>query len=197
MNHSSELNVNVSKQDDLASRRRAFIKGSALLLPAVLTLRNGSAFAAVSLTCLDKQAQAQPLSPPELLTAKGVDNFLRDETVCRTITPENDGVSFTVYQYPLGTNRWYPIFANSTSSTYYVEISKSLMQANSLTGAHYKIALGQDSTMYILAVLNMNGSRMMYNDATLGSIPIVGPKDNLQGALIASVSCIASAIHLP
>jgi hypothetical protein len=183
--------------DTLSKKRRAFIKGSAAALPVVLTLRNGSAFAAQSISCLAQQQANQQdpnLPQPDVITKTiNADHYIRTATVCRTITLQPNGASQVVYQYPAGANKWYPVGVNSSNPQYYVTVTgngngngnggQPLMVSVNTTSPTYKYAPGKDAAGFILVQLN----------PTTG-IPtgVVGPNNTGQNAVFSTQSCMAS-----
>lgn len=65
-----------------SAARRRFVKGTALAMPAILTLRSGAAWALQSLSCMQKR-MGDPLNPGVAFVlgpADPDDNFVRDQT---------------------------------------------------------------------------------------------------------------------
>lgn len=186
----SELGTSENQTDHISKKRRSFVKGSAAALPVVLTLRNGSAFAAESMSCLAKQAGATPDT-----IVKTADNFVRVETVCRMISlaQGGGGSGFLVYQYPVGTNRWYVVGENSTSNGYFYVTNPPnppRMEKNGAPGVKYKFAPGQaDIPGFILVMLDpISGKPVKDSNGNA----IVGPKGSNQPNVVATQSCMAS-----
>ncbi|SJM93532.1 conserved hypothetical protein [Crenothrix polyspora] len=185
MSHSkqqSEVQEAESKADKLSRRRRAFIKGSAAVLPVVLTLRNGSAFAAESISCLAKQAN---ITPPPLSGLP--DGYIRDQTVCRAL--KGNGLKMTVYEYPQGSGNWFPESENSTnqlaSFTLVPGTNNKMVLFNTST-PQYRVGVVQPC--YVLAQLDPNTG--------LRVVPaVVGPKGSHQPDIVSTDSCMWSLAH--
>ncbi len=89
----------ISSKSNVAEKRRALLKGSAVMVPAIFTLKSGAAFALSSTgTCVSRdkvQAQAQITSNTLQVLQDPQDTWLRKAVPCRTL---DDGVnSFRVY----------------------------------------------------------------------------------------------------
>lgn len=174
--------------DKLSTKRRAFIKGSAAALPVVLTLRNGSAFAADSISCYVKQAA---ITPQTITPTATTDNFIRAETKTRTISTDL-GDSFMVYQDPTGADKWFPVNTNSSSTQYYVTYgtapnAKMILVNTDPNDEHtvqYNFNAVNDTQGFILVILDPANGRP-YNPT------IVGPKNTNQG-IVTTQSCLTS-----
>ncbi|WP_394753461.1 hypothetical protein [Crenothrix sp.] len=179
-NPQSELQKLESNADKLSTRRRAFIKGSAAVLPVVLTLRNGSAFAADSISCLAKQAN---ITPPTLAAAP--DGYVRDQTVYRNL--KGNGLKIDVYQYPQGTGNWFPVTENSNNqaASYVMVSGTNKMVKFGTTTPPYNA--GTVLPCYVLAQLSPNGLRI--------DPPQAGPKGSNQSAIVTTNSCMTSLAH--
>lgn len=188
LEHQVPVQISDSEAEKLSKRRRAFIKGTAVALPAVLTLRNGSAFAAESLSCLAKQANATPAT---LATVS--DGYVRDQTKCRVIR-RSSTTKITVYEYPVGSGVWFPETSNSTDLlNSYHEVSPNpvngiyKMVKNNTTDT-YTYFPNFDQPCYVLAQLDPNtGLRV--------NPPVVGPKGSNQPNVVATNSCMASLVN--
>lgn len=186
-----EPKVTEISADNLSKKRRAFIKGSAAVLPIVLTLRNGSAFAAVSISCVDKQASIVPKTITDTLNA---DTFVRDPTKVRVITPVGGGNPITIYEYPLGSGQWYRETDNSTGAffkEYKDPHSDNMLMTYSnisTAGVNYTFSSSNDKDGWILAQLD--------RDTRLRVLPpVVGPKDNYQNSTIVATQSCASSLR--
>jgi hypothetical protein len=181
---------NTAASDKLSTKRRAFIKGSAAALPVVLTLRNGSAFAADSISCYVKQAG---ITPQTITPAVDTDSFIRAETKVRTISTGLDlSNGIMIYQDPTGVDKWFPTTTNSSSDQYYVTYgtapdAKMVLVNTDPTKDEtikYNFNAANDTQGFILAILNPANGRP-YNP------PIVGPKNTNQG-IVTTQSCLSS-----
>lgn len=185
-NPQSELHKLESNADKLSTRRRAFIKGSAAVLPVVLTLRNGSAFAADSISCLAKQAN---ITPDTLAAAP--DGYVRDQTVYRNLKgKDSNGVTLKidVYQYPPNTGNWFPVTENSNNqAASYIPVSGTTNKMVKFGTTTPQYTAGPVLPCYVLAQLNPNGLRI--------DPPQVGPKGSNQNAIVTTNSCMTSLAH--
>ena len=102
--------------DGLSQRRREILKGSAVAIPAILTLRSGSALAAGSLTCQQKVPNGNP--PVAAVDSLNSDNWLRTQTICRVLTEDTKSKrkkTKNVYRDPSNFDDWYEESTISTS----------------------------------------------------------------------------------
>ena len=110
--------------DELSQRRRALLKGSAGVVPAILTLRSGSALAATSISCVTKVQSANPaVRPPAIVEDAAVDTWLRQETKCRVLTnTSNLNEEVIVFQDPGNSKKWYKVdTTNSNEAVAFVD----------------------------------------------------------------------------
>ena len=86
LDHNSKVGISTDK---LSQRRRALIKGSAVAIPAILTLRSGSALAATS-TLLALQKSRQQILLDSCYNCFGLegDTWLRQSTDCRVLNKQ-------------------------------------------------------------------------------------------------------------
>lgn len=190
----AEFKTQENPTDSLSRKRRAFIKGSAATLPVVLTLRNGSAFAAASISCLEKQKN---IPAPTIIATEKADSFVRDPTKVRIMTPVPNGSAITIYNYPKGSAFWYRATDNSTSAALqeYTDTSGStkvvvMVPFNSFNTVKYTFNSNNDTDGWILAQLTPSGVRAL-NAGT----PIVGPKDTNQVSTIVATQSCATSLH--
>lgn len=107
----------------VSPKRRALIKGSATAMPMVLTLRSGSAFAAVSIadtfTCNDLKPSAHPNS-----VTMNMDEWKRVETLGRNVL--GIGPMDIVFLDPrrFDAERWFSITENNITGTPYITKTK-------------------------------------------------------------------------
>jgi hypothetical protein len=174
----------------------------------VLTLRNGSAFAGVSISCLEKQTDAARLTPiPTIVTSEKTDNFVRDETTVRIMTPAGGGSPIAIYNYPKGGPNWFRDVDNSTVTpfqeyTYLTNPNNASTQVTVMISANspppgggtytYDTTGNSDTDGWILAQLTPTGARAL----TSANGTIVGPNDpNQSFTVVATASCAAS-LHI-
>ena len=106
-------NSNVGTSEDrLSQRRRALIKGSAIAIPAILTLRSGSALAVASSTCVEKYSNEAPLG----VTSNNSDVWLKNRLNCRTLTRPGVVPDVQVYRDPTT-----PLVDNSSTKWYSID----------------------------------------------------------------------------
>jgi hypothetical protein len=166
--------------DELSQRRRALLKGSAVAIPAILTLRSGSAFAATSLSCA---AKTQKPNPVPVAASTLDDNWYRIQTKCRelTLVSSPSDPKITVFKKP-NTSKWYNVNTDSSNvSVAFVQsgpISDRKMKSNNGTGAEYSYISTTDCN--VLAQVNANGKITGVIGASASGFPF------------ASDSCVAS-----
>lgn len=92
----------IDQQLRTSQKRRALVKGSAAVLPAIFTLRSGAVFAFGSSTsrtvaqCIEvaaTRAEPDPVTDFE-------DEWFRRETLYRSLKRDDDGSDFSVYLIP-------------------------------------------------------------------------------------------------
>lgn len=166
LDHGSEPNIS---PDELSQRRRALIKGSAIAVPAILTLRSGSALAATSASCLLAPGQANPPGVVDAILTG--DDWLRQSTKCRTI--KSGGTTKHVFKDPnTALDRWYeydPVANtgnNSNAGNYWTTTSgndTSGQMKYQGTGAGYSYPVAPSTvgttTCYVLVQLNADGTK--------------------------------------
>ncbi len=108
--------------DKLSQRRRALIKGSAIAIPAILTLRSGSALAMnESASCALKIQQNPPTNRPDVVLVGSDDNWYRKTTECRTLSLKSSPTTtLQVFRQPGGDN-WYNVNSNTASGNPFVD----------------------------------------------------------------------------
>jgi hypothetical protein len=106
------------EKNSVSPKRRRIIKGSAVAMPMVLTLRSGSAFAAVSLSTTDWCNAVRPSAHPNSITM-APDGWKRVETIGRNVT--GIGPTGTIFRDPRTVKeRWYPMTENNATGTPYM-----------------------------------------------------------------------------
>jgi hypothetical protein len=143
--------------DKLSHRRRALVKGSAAVVPAILTLRSGSALAATSISCALRIQQNPPVggAVPAVSTAAD-DNWLRAKTKCKKVTI--GGSDVIVFLDPLNPtqNKWYPVTGNNKGPSVYVDVLPKRMQKMiAPDGKTYKCST--ESECWVLVQVDPNG----------------------------------------
>lgn len=153
--------------DKLSPKRRALIKGSALAIPAILTLRSGSALAATSISCALKTQDNPPTSKPSAVSTTD-DNWLRSPTQCRTLTPSNPPATpFDVYQDPTNPTYWYNVaVSNADTSVAFVDGASGIM-----TNAGLNYTYSGSSTCYVLIQVDANGTQTNVVGASTSGFP--------------------------
>ena len=160
-----------SNHNDLSSKRRSLLKGSASSIPLILTLRSGAAFATQSAHCL---TESSPDDPQPLVEAE--DTWFRIPTIGRVIKPKGGGNNITIFLNPdpaifvnsLDANdergQWYSAESNSISGAVYKQKFKNgaplkdakdryIMDQN---GNKFKV-IGPDYNCFVTAALTDNG----------------------------------------
>jgi hypothetical protein len=174
--------------DSLAQKRRNFLKRSAAL-PVVLTLSNGSAFAAVSISCLAKMAD--PNKAPNPMPATVVtspDGWNRYETRCRNL----DGIGL-VYEFPKDSDHWFPENTRSTNPDFYKTVSQSpnlMAQDNVQGGSQY--SFNTTESCYVLAMLYPDPAPSGKLPGTPIDPPVAGPYVSNQDYTAAANTCLQS-----
>ena len=152
--------------DDLLQRRRALLKGSAVAVPAILTLRSGSALAATSISCIQKvQGAIPPETPPTTVADPAADTWLRQSTHCRTLT--NGSGTITVFRDPntpllspeTNATKWYNINTDTSNvaNAFVYQNSNKMKDANG-TGNIWDYNAANDNVCYVLMKVNSDGS---------------------------------------
>jgi hypothetical protein len=154
LDHSSEPNI---ATDKLSQRRRALMKGSAVAIPAILTLRSGSALAAQSAaSCLVLGGDA-PVAIDTYPSPPAVDDWLRQTTFCQTIHKQNSSdPNIDVFLKPGTPNTWYETSVNSNNPiSYSKQNATTFIRSDSIV---YDI-IGTQRTCYVLVLLNQDGTK--------------------------------------
>ncbi len=95
----------VSIDQKVSGKRRLFVKGAAGVVPAVLTLRSGAAFALSSAEmCNIKDNGVAGGANLPVITADNSDPWLRKELLCRVL--DIAGTNVTVYPDPFIAGEW-------------------------------------------------------------------------------------------
>ena len=152
LDHNSKVGT---ATDKLSQRRRALIKGSVVAIPAILTLRSGSALAATSVNCI----KTFPLVPHPLAVSTTPDGWHRAGTDCRTLSNKVGDTTTTlaVYKDPTDTSntpKWYELTTDNRNSVYFVDQNGNGMKDNS--GTSWKI--DTNSTCNVLVQVNAAGN---------------------------------------
>ena len=111
-NLNQEAKTKISTEG-LSEKRRSFLKGSAVTIPAILTLHSGSALAASSLSCIANNHNTPPNPVPDTETA-ALDKWGRAPS--QSVTLSNN---VTLFQWPLTTGNWYDATKDTNSTPYY------------------------------------------------------------------------------
>ena len=184
LDHNSKVGTSADK---LSQRRRALIKGSAVAIPAILTLRSGSALAATSSTCFEKYSNSSPAG-----VVANDDIWFREKTDCRVLT-KSQSPSVTVYRDPAT-----PLTSPPSTSTKWYSVDNDNSNVNlafvdKLNGGSTKMISNNGNTT--------TGVTYDYNTTTscyvLVHVDANGDKTTVVGIstsefLIASDSCYAS-----
>ena len=174
--------------DELSQRRRALLKGSAGVVPAILTLRSGSALAATSISCVTKvQSATPPATPPATVEDPAVDTWLRQSTDCRQLTNTvSSGDVVTVFKDP-DEPKWYKIdTTNADEKVAFVDGVSGQMKSNNGIEPFQTYAFSETKTCYVLVQVGPNGSQpdsKVYGAST--------------SAVLNSESCATSLLNQP
>ena len=146
-----------TKTEGLSAKRRAFIKGSASTIPAILTLHSGAALATASIaSCIAKNqnaaTQPNPL-PPTLLAS--ADKWGRMPS--QTVTLAN---GITLFQWPINTGNWYDAKSDTSSTPYFQQAGSLNWQYNN-DGTNIAAA-GSITSTFVLVEFDTNGNAIGY-----------------------------------
>lgn len=173
--------------DELSQRRRALLKGSAVAVPAILTLRSGSALAAGSLTCIDKIPNGDP--PVAAVDKVDSDNWFRTNTTCRKLQQNSTTLLKFVYQDPGNLNNWYEESTISTLGRVLyknVDGSSNEMVDDAAPTPHTYLIELDNQPCYVLIQVGSDGKPTgLYGASDPGTFPF------------ASNSCETSLINRP
>jgi len=134
----------VGSGDGVSKKRRALVKGSAVAVPAILTLRSGAALAATSngQCAANNQLLAQRLEPDALPSktnfngAFSTDPWVRQTVDCRFLRnadQTNKTDEFWVFESPFKPGEWFKESENTGSSIKYADAGLGKMTGNSQT----------------------------------------------------------------
>lgn len=195
--------------DELSQRRRALLKGSAGVVPAILTLRSGSTLAATSISCVTKVQSANPaVRPPAIVEDAAVDTWLRQETKCRLLTNTLDPRDvINVFQDPSDTDRWYKVdTTNSNKAVAFVDDGDNV-QIRSRNGKKPKSGGQEPNNIGSgLQMKSNNGTYTVSETKVCYVLVQVGPNGSQpnpkvygasNAAVLNSESCTSSLINQP
>jgi len=172
--------------DKLSQRRRALLKGSAIAVPAILTLRSGASLAASSSMCMSNTHNNPPSTSP---TGIAVDGWLRKQVNVRTLTYSKSGTiptpppasPVTVFQDPDNSVNWYDVTGNNHNALFYTQIGSGMTDSN-----HNHYTYTTTDTGYVLFHVNPDGSPTH-----------VYGIDNTSNNTLATSSCYSSLFVAP